>query len=296
VFFKALANNMAPDLLQRKLLRPYLLMAQLGDSQMPVHQKKQKGEFLMSILYGMVENRESVKKECEVYHIPFVGLRYIWILKLKNFNANIHNPNHIIRICEQCFPHNYFVFDQDQVISIHEKTDESDDSAAQRVYNLMERIERNYPKLECTVGNSRAYSDLYDLRLAYQDALFSLRIGQMLFPNNNKFLTFNDLLLYHFLIGQKDNPILQRLYKNTVAILVKNDADYSDHLLETIEMLAKTDFHISDASEALGVHRNTMYQRIEKIRNLTGLDLKSQEGKLVILLGLKMKLIYSMEG
>ncbi len=295
VFFQALPTNMAPDILQRKLLRPYLLMARIGDSRLPVQEKKKKSEFLMSIIYGLISHRDGVKKECDIYHIPFEGLRYIWILKLRNFNRSVHNPDVIIHLCEKAFPDNYFLFDQEQVISIHEKGDESDATAANRVFALMDRIERNYPQLECVVGNSRAYQDLFDLRMAYQDALFSLRVGQSLFPHSKKFLTFNDLLLYHFLIGQKDNPILQRLYNNTILTLRKNDAEYNENLLKTMDILARKEFHISEASEELGIHRNTLYQRMEKIKSLTSLDLKSQEGILVMQLGLKLDLIYSVE-
>ena len=294
-FLQGRASIMAPDQIQRKLLRPYILMARVGEMNFPAQYTQRKNEFLFSLIFGLNTSREAVIKESQVYNLNFLGLRYIWILHLYNFDTQIHNMDRIVRMCENDFPKNFFLSDQDQIISIHEKDEESDESAAGRVNQLMKRIENLYPDLRCQVGNSRAYQDLYELKQAYQDAMFTLRMGQSLSPHMKKFLTYNDLLLYHFLSSQKENPILKRLYKNSIQTLRENDTIYNEKLLDTLLVLSRTDFHISEASKSLGLHRNTMYQRLEKIKNVTGIDVKSQEGRLLMLMAMKMDQISSID-
>ncbi len=292
-FLQGRSSIMAPDQIQRKLLRPYILMARVGEMNFPAQYKKRKNEFLFSLIFGLNTSKEAVIKESQLYNLNFVGLRYIWIMHLYNFDQKKHNMDRIVRMCETDFPKNIFLSDQDQIISIHEKDEESDESAAGRVNQLMKRIENLYPDLRCQVGNSRAYQDLFDMRQAYQDAMFTLRMGQSLSPHLKKFLTYNDLLLYHFLSSQRENPILKRLYKNSIETLRKNDETYRENLLETLRILSQGDFHISEASKSLGLHRNTMYQRLEKIKNITGIDVKSQEGRLLMLMALKLDQIMS---
>ena len=294
-FLQGLSSIMAPDQIQRKLIRPYILMARIGEVNYPSQHKKRKNEFIFSLIFGLNTSKEAVIKESQIYDLNFTGLRYIWIMHLYNFDLMKHNMDRILRMCEAAFPDNIFITDHDQIISIHEKDEESDVSAAGRVNQLMKKIENLYPLIQCQVGNSRAYQDLFDLKLAYQDAVFTLRMGQSISPDMKKFLTYNDLLLYHFLSSQKESPILRRLYRNTIDSLRNNDERYNENLLKTIATLSQNEFHISEASKALGLHRNTMYQRLEKIKNITEIDIKSQEGRLLMLMALKLDQILSVD-
>ncbi len=292
-FMQGLSAIMAPDEIQRKLLRPYILMARVGEINFPAQFKKRKNEFIFSLIFGLNNSRETVIKESQFYNLDFTELRYVWIMHLYNYDQKIHNMDRILRMCESAFPKNIFLSDHDQIISIHEKDDESDESSANRVRQLMRRVENLYPQIQCQVGNSRAYPDLFEMKHAYQDAMFTLRMGQFLSPRIKKFLTYNDYLLYHFLSGQRENPILQRLYRNSVDALRKNDEEFNEHLLETLSVLSQKDFHLSEASKALGLHRNTMYLRLDKISHITGIDVRSPEGRLLMLMALKLDLINS---
>lgn len=295
IFLQGVATMMAPDQLQRKLLRPYLLMARVGEINMPAHNRKRKDEFLYSLIYGLNMDSASIRKESEYYDMEHDVLRYIWILRLYGFDPEAHDIERIVRICETAFPDNMFLSERDQIVSIHIKDGASDETNSAKASRLMEKIEAKYQGVRCVVGNSRAYQNLIDLRLAYRDAMLSLRVGLSLFPDSKKFLTYNDLLLYHFISDQNDNPILRRLYGNSIRLLIQNDEDHNESLLQTLLMLVKSNFRISECAERMELHRNTLYQRMDKIKLLTGIDLKSQEGRLLMQLGVKMYQILTVE-
>ena len=294
IFYKKKQGGFSLSLSHRSIINMYLMMAGTGEVYKHVQQKKQKDEFLYSVVYGLNRDRKLLKDEAAALNIPFEKLRYIWILRpakkegRENFTGN---TNDIMTICETTMPENIFLRDGDNIVSIHEKNSESDEAAAARMQTLMKKIESEYPDLRCTIGNSRAYPDLAGLHHAYTDAKFSLRIGDMIYGNTRNFVTYNDLLIYHFLFDQKENPIIRRLYTNSIETLLQYDREKKEHLLETIRVLILNEFGISETARHLGLHRNTLYQRMDKIETLTGINLKSHEGRLLLQLGIKLDLI-----
>jgi sugar diacid utilization regulator len=50
------------------------------------------------------------------------------------------------------------------------------------------------------------------------------------------------------------------------------DADASGVLIQTLRAVADADMNVQKAARSLGKHPNTVYARIERIKDLTGLD------------------------
>jgi len=58
-----------------------------------------------------------------------------------------------------------------------------------------------------------------------------------------------------------------------------DDGKRGQHLLETALALTQEGFHLQHSAERLGVHISTLRYRLEKLSELTGLDLESVEGR-----------------
>ncbi len=70
-----------------------------------------------------------------------------------------------------------------------------------------------------------------------------------------------------------------------VAILVNADATAGGVLIETLRAVADADMNVQKAARLLAKHPNTVYTRIEKIRELTGLDGQRYHDLTELLLG-----------
>jgi hypothetical protein len=79
-------------------------------------------------------------------------------------------------------------------------------------------------------------------------------------------LPIRDLLIHH---GTDD---LQAVPPNWVAALVSADLKAEGTLIQTLRAVADADLNIQKAARILGRHPNTIYTRIERVKNLTGLD------------------------
>jgi sugar diacid utilization regulator len=70
-----------------------------------------------------------------------------------------------------------------------------------------------------------------------------------------------------------------------VAILVNSDEGSDGALIETLRAVADADMNMQKTARILGKHPNTVYTRIERIRELTGLDGQRYHDLTELLLG-----------
>ncbi|HWK28762.1 MAG TPA: helix-turn-helix domain-containing protein, partial [Solirubrobacter sp.] len=61
-----------------------------------------------------------------------------------------------------------------------------------------------------------------------------------------------------------------------------------DQLIEALETLLEHGGDVADAARALSMHRATLYRRLERVEELTGLDLARGDDRLLAHLGLRL--------
>jgi hypothetical protein len=87
----------------------------------------------------------------------------------------------------------------------------------------------------------------------------------------NRVVRFSDLPIRDLLIHH-GNDYLQKVPPNWVAALVSADVKAGGTLIQTLRAVADADLNVQKAARTLGRHPNTIYTRIERVKNLTGLD------------------------
>lgn len=80
---------------------------------------------------------------------------------------------------------------------------------------------------------------------------------------------------------------VRRFYENTVAPLVRYDDQYRTDLLATLEAYLAHNCNMNQTATAVYAHRHTISYRLERVRELTGLDPGTSEHRERLGLGLK---------
>ena len=89
-------------------------------------------------------------------------------------------------------------------------------------------------------------------------------------------------------VAMSENPgELQRFYAETVEPLVAYDDEYETDLVRTLETFLEADGNVAGTAQRLFTHRHTIYYRLERVRELSGLDVSSSDGREKLSLGLK---------
>jgi PucR family transcriptional regulator, purine catabolism regulatory protein len=137
-----------------------------------------------------------------------------------------------------------------------------------------------------TVGHSRWTSDPVDLYRAGKEAQLAANVGE---AEGELLLAFEDTGSYRLLLPalSEDPAELERFYEETVAPLVAYDEQYETDLRATVETFLDADGNVTPTAERLFTHRHTVRYRLERVRDLCGLDIFSTEGREKLGLGLK---------
>lgn len=137
-------------------------------------------------------------------------------------------------------------------------------------------------------GISRPCAGIAGLREGYREAKDALNIAQEL-GEKDKTTFYGDLKLFQLLLALKDTslPQLRRFHQETIAALVEHDARKQSELIRTLEGFFDANGNLAKASLDLDVHRNTLVYRLERIAELTNMNLDDADNRLVLHLALK---------
>ena len=102
-------------------------------------------------------------------------------------------------------------------------------------------------------------------------------------------LSFEDTGAYRLLLPamSEDPAELERFYSDTIAPLVAYDEQYGTELVHTLETFLDNDGSMAATYKQLYTHRHTIRYRLERVKELTGLDVDSTDGRERLGLGLK---------
>jgi PucR family transcriptional regulator, purine catabolism regulatory protein len=92
-------------------------------------------------------------------------------------------------------------------------------------------------------------------------------------------------LLFRALISDPDE--VKSFYEDTVAPLVEYDRQYRSELLSTLEAYLAEDCNMNATARSIFAHRHTVAYRLDKVRDLSGLDPSSSTDRERLGLGIK---------
>lgn len=163
-----------------------------------------------------------------------------------------------------------------------------DGEAGRRVAaTLLRELEANLSGFAFAVGRSRVARDPVDLNRAANEALLAANVVEG--EQDESLLAYDDTGTYQLLLPHMTDPgELRRFYDETVAKLVAYDEQYeTSDLVGTLETFLECDGNVNATAARLITHRHTVRYRFERVREITGLDVSSTDGREKLSFGLK---------
>jgi PucR family transcriptional regulator, purine catabolism regulatory protein len=137
-----------------------------------------------------------------------------------------------------------------------------------------------------TVGLSSFYADPGDFPRAIQEAELVLDVlRQSDAPIAEDIGTGTYRLLFRVLASHPEE--VRSFYDDTVAPIVKYDDQYRTDLVGTLESYLEQNCNMNATAAAIYAHRHTVAYRLDRVRELTGLDPMQSEDRERLGLGLK---------
>jgi DNA-binding PucR family transcriptional regulator len=160
-------------------------------------------------------------------------------------------------------------------------------TAARAAEGILREMEAGLAGYTFALGRSRITEDPADLPRAASEALLAANVAQG--AGDSASLAFEQTGAYRLLLSaMSENPNeLQRFYDETVEPLVVYDEQYETDLVRTLEAFLEADGNVAGTAQRLFTHRHTIYYRLERVRELSGHDVSSSDGREKLSLGLK---------
>ncbi len=151
---------------------------------------------------------------------------------------------------------------------------------------ILRELEAGLVGFAFRLGRSRRVEDPLQLQRAFDEALLALNVVEG--DSERIELAYEETGTYQLLLPYMRDPAeLKRFYRETVRPLVAYDEQYETDLLGTLATFLDCDANVNATASRLITHRHTIRYRFERVRELTGLDVSSTDGREKLSLGLK---------
>ncbi len=260
-----------------------ILAVSLGNIKSLYDEKYDKGSFIKNIILDNILPNDIYIKSNEL-HMGNEEYRAVIVVKFQGATElapyeiiqNIvsdKNKDYVINISEQ------------DIVIVKEVTEGTTSEELIAEAQEILRLASTEYAAKLLIGISSVVEKLKDLARAYKEARIALEVGKV-FDIECPIMSYENLgigrLIYQLPTTLCD-IFLQEVFK-------KGSLESLDReTLMTIQCFFENNLNVSETSRKLFVHRNTLVYRLEKIKKLTGLDLREFDHAIVFKVALMVK-------
>ena len=124
---------------------------------------------------------------------------------------------------------------------------------------------------ELKIGISSRFTDLKDITICVREARDAINIGPLVTRNSGVF-RYDRCRLHNIAYALSTSEDLDRFFVHELRDLLEYDREHDSELLYTLFVVLTNPKGIAEACKKLHIHRNTLYFRLSKITDITGIS------------------------
>ena len=231
-------------------------------------EKHDRGSFIKNIISDNIMLGDIYMRAKELHVDPEVP-RGVFVIRHIDQAEAVH-----VDIIQSLFPDRQAdyvlnVGDAD-VALIHQLSDPNPEKELNRIATTVEEALRVGGENRVVVGIGTVANHLRELAKSYKEAQIAIEVGKV-FDTEKYIINYENLGIGR-LIYQLPTTLCEMFL---MEVFKKNPIDALDQeTLFTIHKFFENNLNVSETARKLFVHRNTLVYRLEKIKKLTGLDLR----------------------
>jgi GAF domain-containing protein len=143
---------------------------------------------------------------------------------------------------------------------------------------LLERLRGLHQQLDepVAIGVSNPCKGAASFAAGFEEAEHAL-VGTSVLRAEPSLMTYDELGPYKYLLRMSIDSGARDSHREAIRRLADYDGQRSTYLLRTLEEFLRRRGNISATAEALYVHPNTLRQRLRRIQELSGVDLRKED-------------------
>ena len=255
----------------------------LNDAKTFYEEKHDRGTFVKNIIMDNILPGDIYIRAKEL-HFATDAPRAVFLIRQVG-----HSDVATVDVLSSMFPDRM----QDFVLSINEMdiavvkqiTGNTTGEELEKMAQAMEEMLKNELRIKTVIGVGTVADHLRELADSYKEAQTAIEVGKV-FDTEKTIMHYENLGIGR-LIYQLPTTLCEIFLSE---VFKKNSIDSLDQeTLFTINKFFENNLNVSETSRKLFVHRNTLVYRLEKIKKLTGLDLRQFDHAIVFKVALMVR-------
>lgn len=156
--------------------------------------------------------------------------------------------------------------------------------------NIQITMKKQDPTTSIQVGIGNPAPFILELPKSYKEAQDALQLGQII-QGDSSIVAFSDLGIFRLLCQFEHQEELNRFIPPSLQKLVDYNQPNRDDLLLTLQTFLNHHQNTTKTAQELFVHYKTVIYRIERIKEITGMDFDDSEEMLSVQVGLKILIL-----
>ena len=265
--------------------RAYCTMAYvaLNNAKVYYEEKHDRGTFVKNIIMDNILPGDIYIRAKELHFSTDVPRAVFLVRQLGN------NDVATVDVLSGMFPDKLQDFilsiNESDVVIIKQITPSTTAEDLEKIARSVEDTLKNELFIKCVIGIGTVAEHLRELSDAYKEAQTAIDVGKV-FDTEKSIINYENLGIGR-LIYQLPTTLCEIFLSE---IFKKSSIDSLDQeTLFTINKFFENNLNVSETSRKLFVHRNTLVYRLEKIKKLTGLDLRQFDHAIVFKVALMVR-------
>ncbi len=156
--------------------------------------------------------------------------------------------------------------------------------------DILDSVKSEYFSDGIYIAIGRNYKDAREVWKSYKEA--SRAIEYQKSTSSSRIIYYDDLGIYRILSFEGLQPELKQIYKETLEPLVIYDMERGTDLVLTLKRYFECEGNLKEVSEKLFIHYNTAVYRLQRIKEITGVDFDDYNDRLNLQIALKILEMY----
>ncbi len=268
-------------------------------------EKKFKNDLIDDLITGKIKTKNAIYDRAAITKFDAEAQYAVVIFNLKVLNPSQYKDKHTDRhqVLQKHYEHLVNSIDfylngaiirdrVDEIIVLWKVNPKSDvhhadiNKIKQTVKHIRGKFKESVKDYAVQVGIGNIAKSVLDLAQSYNEAQDTLNIGQ----NSNKedfIISFSDLGIYRMLYKFEDINQLKDFIPASLQKLLDYRKSNKDALIETLNVFLQCQQNIAKSAQLLYVHYKTVTYRLERIKEITGMNLDDPEEMLSVQVGLR---------
>ncbi len=236
---------------------------------------------LRDILSGTLTNDNDILARMQNIRIPSQPYNYLIVVYSSAIDGQFQSWPHLKTIFGQIFPNDVlFTYNGDILILISSKN--PDVLSEEKLNELSEQLEKN----SCYAGISACFDQVdRSLKNYHVRATAAARMART-YGFERRIAVYEDVAMLHFVQYGASMENLKDLCDPRILRLASYDKAHSSNYIYTLQCYWQFNQNIQKTCDHLFIHRNTLFYRLKKIKEISGLDFSNSKHMLLFNLSL----------